>query len=148
MRSAIGIAAAWLLIAPHAADASSCVRPVIRKISFEKGAVCWTYSGKATHFEGRFAAGQKVTVRMSGVLLEYNETKKTIETKWSARVPSVTGPQGFSAEAAFDDERGELEVTVPAGGTYRFGFYPCAMWHNPGRVEICASAAGAKAPSP
>lgn len=146
MRSAIGIAAALLLIAPYPAGASSCVRPVVQQIRFEKGATCWTYSGKATHFEGRFSAGQNVTVRMSGVLLEYNEKKKTIETRWSARVPSVTGPQEFSAEGDFDDERGVLEVTVPAGGTYRFGFYPCAMWHNPGQVEICASAA-AKAPS-
>src|SRR5690242_20286422 len=85
-----------VLLASFPAGASSCVKPVTQKIAFAKGATCWTYSGKATHFEGSFAAGQKVTVTMTGELLEYNEKTKAIETKWGARVPSVTGPRDFS----------------------------------------------------
>ncbi len=127
-------------LAPHAVDASSCVRPVTQKIAFEKGAVCWNYSGTATHFKGRFSAGQKLTVKMSGELLEYNERTKAIETKWAARTPSVDGPQDFHAEGDFGQDSGTLEVTVPKTGLYQFGFYPCAMWHNPGQVQICASA--------
>ena len=128
-----------LSLVPQAADASSCINPVKQKIVFAKGALCWTYSGKATHFEGRFSAGQKLTVKMSGALLEYNEKTKATETKWASRVPSVDGPQDFHAEGDFNKTDGTLELTTPRNGVYQFSFYPCAMWHNPGKVQICAS---------
>ena len=133
------LAGCALSLAPQAADASSCVKPVKQKIVFEKGAVCWSYSGKATHFEGRFSAGQKLTVKMSGELLEYNEKTKATDTKWASRGPSIDGPQDFHAEADFDKNDGTLELTTPRSGVYQFSFYPCAMWHNPGKVQICAS---------
>jgi hypothetical protein len=122
----------------QAADASSCVKPVTQKIVFKKSAACWTYSGKATHFSGSFSSGQKLTVKMSGELLEYNEQAKAMETKWESRIPSVDGPQDFHAEGDFDKDDGTLELTVPRNGVYRFSFYPCVMWHNPGKVQICA----------
>ncbi len=79
MRLAYGVLLAGfaLSLVPQAADASSCVKPVTQKIVFAKGAACWTYSGKATHFTGRFSAGQKLTIKMSGELLEYNEQDKS-----------------------------------------------------------------------
>jgi hypothetical protein len=135
----IRLAALILLFAPASAHASSCVKPVTEKIKFAKNAACWTYEGKATHFVGRFAAGQKLTVTMSGVLTEYDEkTRKTVAT-WAARVPSVNGPQDFSVEGDFEKSNGKLELIVPRDGNYRFGFFPCAMWHNPGKVQICAA---------
>jgi hypothetical protein len=30
-------------------------------------------------------------------------------------------------------------MTVPQSGVYQFSFYPCAMWHNPGKVQICTT---------
>lgn len=135
----IWLAGFALSLVPQAADASSCVKPVTQKIAFAKGAACWTYSGKATHFTGRFSAGQKLTVKMSGELLEYNEQKKVVETKWESRIPSVDGPQDFHAEGDFDKGDGTLELTVPHNGVYRFSFYPCVMWHNPGKVQVCAA---------
>lgn len=138
-RYRIWLAGIALSLVPQAADASSCVKPVTEKIVFGKGAACWTYSGKATHFSGRFSAGQKLTVKMSGELLEYNEQKKVMETKWESRIPSVDGPQDFHAEGDFDKDDGTLTLTVPHNGVYRFSFYPCVMWHNPGKVQICAA---------
>ena len=45
----------------------------------------------------------------------------------------------YFVEAPGSDDKGELAVVLPAAGQYRFGFYPCAMWHQQGEVEICAS---------
>jgi hypothetical protein len=131
------LAAFVLSLAPQAAVASSCIKPVTQRIVFGKGAPCWTYSGKATHFVGRFSAGQKLAVKMSGELLSYNEKTKVNEKTWEPRLPSVDGPQDFFAEGDFDKNDGTLELTVPHDGVYRFGFYPCVMWHNTGKVQIC-----------
>ena len=141
MRLAYGVllAGCALSFGPQAAGASSCVKPVKQKIIFEKGAACWSYSGKATHFEGQFAAGQKLTVKMSGELHEYNEKTKATATRWTSRVPSIDGPQSFHAEGDFNRDDGMLELTAPRDGVYQFSFYPCAMWHNPGKVQICAT---------
>jgi hypothetical protein len=131
------LAAVALSFAQQAAAASSCIKPVTRKIVFTKGVPCWTYSGRATHFSGRFSAGQKLAIKMSGELLSYDESTKTNEKKWEPRVPSVEGPQDFFAEGDSDKDDGTLELTVPQDGVYRFGFYPCVMWHNMGKVQIC-----------
>jgi hypothetical protein len=138
-RCRIWLAGIALSLMPLSAQASSCVKPVTQKIVFGKGAACWTYSGKATHFSGRFSAGQKLTVKMSGELLEFNEQTKVMETKWEPRIPSVDGPQDFNVEGDFDKNDGTLELTVPHNGVYRFSFYPCVMWHNAGKVQICAA---------
>jgi hypothetical protein len=140
-RNLILLAGYALPFAPFSAHASSCVQPVTQKIAFDKGATCWSYSGSATHFEGRFPAGQKVSVTMTGALLEYDDKTKKTTTKWAARVPSVDGPQDFHAEGDFDKNDGKLELTLPSSGIYKFGFFPCAMWHNPGKVQICAAPA-------
>ena len=51
------------------AAASSCNgNGATKKIRFEKGAVCWTYRGKAVYFEGRFSRGQTVAVKMLSLI--------------------------------------------------------------------------------
>jgi len=124
---------------PGASLASSCNREVIEQIRFQRGATCWTYAGKATHFVGRFSANQKVVIRMRGIIDEYDPKSKSITSSWIARQPALHGPGGFTAEASGADDSGKLDVILPSSGQYQFGFYPCAMWHQHGEVEICAS---------
>ena len=137
----------FLVFQSAPAQASSCRDPATQKIVFAKGASCWSYRGKATHFVGTFAKGQVLSVRMRGELQEFDERSKKIVTRWDIREPSVSGPGNFSAETK-EPGTGKLGVTLPASGQYEIGFYPCAMWHYRGEVEICASPGGAAAPSP
>lgn len=130
-----------LVLQSTPAQASSCRDPAIRKIVFGKGAICWSYRGTATHFVGTFAKGQTLSVRMRGELQEFDERSKKIVTRWDIREPSVSGPGNFMAEPERPGS-GKLEVTLPASGQYEIGFYPCAMWHYRGEVEICASSGG------
>jgi hypothetical protein len=128
-----------LVPAPGVSFASSCRNEVTEQIRFQRGATCWTYSGAATHFVGRFSAKQKVAIRMTGIVDEYDPKSKAITSSWAARQPSLEGPGGFHAEAPALDDSGKLDVVLPKTGQYRFGFYPCAMWHQQGKVEICAT---------
>ena len=128
-----------LALTSSASFASSCTREVTEQIRFQRGATCWTYSGTATHFVGRFSANQKVVIRMRGMIDEYDPRSKSITSSWAGRQPSLDGPGGFHAEATDVDDSGRLDVVLQRSGQYRFGFYPCAMWHQPGEVEICAS---------
>ncbi|MES1154971.1 MAG: hypothetical protein ABUL48_00940 [Pseudorhodoplanes sp.] len=130
---------AFLVQAPGVSFASSCRNEVTEQIRFARGAICWTYSGTATHFVGRFSARQKVAIRMTGIVDEYDPKSKSITSSWAARQPSLEGPGGFYAEAPALDESGKLDIVLPKSGQYRFGFYPCAMWHQQGKVEICAT---------
>lgn len=52
-------------------------------------------------------------------------------------IPEVTGSNGFNVGADMLNENGVLETTLPVSGKYEFWFFPCAMWNNFGRVEIC-----------
>lgn len=135
----------FLILQSAPAQASSCRDPAIRKIVFPKGAVCWSYRGKATHFVGQFAKGQVLSVRMRGELQEFDERTKKIVTRWDIREPAVSGPGNFMAEPQAGT--GKLEATLPASGQYEIGFYPCAMWHYRGEVEICVSPGGPAAPA-
>jgi hypothetical protein len=135
----------FLVLQSAPAQASSCRDPAIRKIVFAKGAVCWSYRGKATHFVGQFAKGQVLSVRMRGELQEFDERTKKIVTRWDIREPAVSGPGNFMAEPQAGT--GKLEATLPASGQYEIGFYPCAMWHYRGEVEICVSPGGPAAPA-
>lgn len=130
-------------VSPSLSFASSCRDAVVQRIEFAPGAVCWTYTGSATHFSGRFARGQRLSVRMRGELNEFDERTKTIVARWAAREPELRGPGNFFAETRIPGS-GVLEITVPVSGQYEIGFYPCAMWHFPGEVEICASALPAR----
>jgi hypothetical protein len=47
---------------------------------------------------------------------------------------SVSGPGGFFANG----ENGELDAILPRAGAYTFEIGPCAVWGNPGMIEICA----------
>ena len=134
-----------ILLQSAPAQASSCRDPAIQKIVFGKGASCWSYRGKATHFVGQFAKGQVLSVRMRGELQEFDERSKKIVTRWDIREPSVSGPGNFTAEPQAGS--GKLETTLPASGPYEIGFYPCAMWHYRGEVEICVSPGGAASPA-
>jgi hypothetical protein len=133
------LVAVYLVLTPGSLLASSCHREVTEQIRFQRGATCWTYSGTATHFVGRFSANQKVAIRMTGIVDEYDPKSKSIVSSWTGRQPSLDGPGGFHSEAPGIDDSGKLDVILPKSGQYRFGFYPCAMWHQQGKVEICAT---------
>ena len=45
---------------------------------------------------------------------------------------SVSGPGGFFANG----ENGELDAILPRAGAYTFEIGPCAVWGNPGMIEI------------
>lgn len=119
------------------AIASSCNgNGVTKKIRFEKGDLCWKYHGTAVDFVGKFSRGQKVAVKMSGVLDELGANGQTTSSI-EARDPYVTGPGEFYAGGNFE-EPGILRFIVPKNGTYTITFSPCAMQGNMGDVVICA----------
>lgn len=125
------------------AFASSCVDEVVAPIRFAKGAVCWSYDGKATHFTGRFSRGQRVTIEMRGQYSRVTDpvSEKT-ETVWAPRIPQIEGPNRFFVSAdppAEGAAAGRLEVILPETGEYKFGFSPCVMWHQNGHVSICTT---------
>jgi hypothetical protein len=136
--------AAFLLVALPLASAgnavaSSCVDPVAAAIHFQKGKSCWVYEGKATEFTGKFAGGQQVSATMYGLAYSANSgsaADEDLTVTWEARSPEINGPGNFYYDST--DEPGSVSTTLPAGGTYTFGFSPCAMWHAYGRVVICA----------
>lgn len=46
----------------------------------------------ATHFQGTFAAGQKVRVEMHGITHSYDQTfANSNKIEWDARSPSISG---------------------------------------------------------
>ena len=119
------------------AIASSCNgNGATKKIRFEKGSECWKYHGTAVTFVGKFSRGQKVAVKMSGVLEELGANGQTTSSI-EARDPYVTGPGEFYAGGNFE-ESGILRFLVPKNGTYTITFSPCAMQGNMGDVLICA----------
>ena len=125
------------------AAASSCVDEVVVPIRFAKGATCWSYAGKATHFSGRFARGQRLVVEMRGQYSRVTDpARETTETVWAARIPQIEGPQRFfvAAPPVEGAAVGRLEIILPATGDYKFGFSPCVMWHQYGEVAICTGA--------
>lgn len=108
------------------------------KIRFTPGAVCWDYEGTATHFQGTFAAGQKVRVEMHGITHSYDQTfANSNKIEWEFRSPSISGPDQKLLTPTADSEDGVIEATLPKSGTYTFDFSPCAMWNYYGLVRIC-----------
>lgn len=135
----LSLAVFFVCSASSHAFSSACIRPTYTKIRFSRGAICWQYQGKDTHFVGEFGAGQHVIVRMSGLAFYATGAEGTgVTSKWETRYPQVTGPGGYSAGADMLSGNGVLETTLPEKGKYEFWFFPCAMWNNFGRVEICA----------
>lgn len=113
----------------HPASASSCVNPKTVQITFEKASRCWTYNGDATHFSGRFAAGEKVIATSTGMAIfsdgiEWRTTRQ--------RDVDVRGPSGFWVDGTADQP-----LRLPRSGIYTFGFSPCAMWRLPGTFVVC-----------
>ena len=131
--------AAALALSPAlwaSALATSCSREVVTAIRFTGRQVCWTYRGSATSFVGKFSSGQRISAEMSGEATDYDPRSGSAAKVSRPRDPNVEGPGGF-----FDgvpDGPGVLTFVVPATGTYRFSFSPCAMWGAPGAVKICA----------
>jgi hypothetical protein len=134
------IAAALAFAGFSAASASSCRDPDIVRIEFAKGAYCWVYEGNATHFRGVFRKGQTVRVEMWGLAYFASPTgsdrPEDLAVEWNPRSVDATGPRDAFLQGG--DEDGALDAVLPYSGTYEFGFGPCFMWHNFGRVVICA----------
>ena len=135
---AIGAVSLVAALAGFAAPAfaSACDKVVVARIKMPAGQKCWTYRGAATAFVGDFSHGQTISAQMTGEQAEYDPRSGEVATAWRPRDPNVEGPGGFffgDAEAP-----GALTFVVPANGTYRFSFSPCAMWGAPGAVRICA----------
>lgn len=119
------------------AYASGCMQVRDTEIKFKRGKTCWEYSGNNTRYSGNFARGQSVTATMYG-LAGFMSDKNTVEKKWEARDPSVSGPDQFFKSSEADDEPGTMKFVVPRTGRYVFEFSPCAMWGYYGEVKICA----------
>jgi hypothetical protein len=129
--------------AASSVSASSCVDEVVAPIHFAKGAVCWYYAGKATHFTGIFSRGQRVVVEMSGEVWSVTDPALGLaKPGWTVRRPQIVGPHRFyvsSDPPATGVAAGRLETVLPESGEYKFGFSPCAMWHQYGHVAICTA---------
>jgi hypothetical protein len=113
------------------AMASSCVNPAYVPIRIARGAYCWTYEGRGTHFTGSFRAGQRLQVQMSG--LAYSGPGAN--ASWTPRNVEVTAPGGIFISG---NAPGRFDAILPRSGQYAISFGPCAMWHAFGRVVLCA----------
>ena len=133
---ALAAALALLPTLSTSALATSCTREVVTAIRFTAHQVCWTYRGSATSFVGKFSSGQRISAEMSGEATDYDPRSGSAAKVSRPRDPNVEGPGGFFFGAP--DGPGVLTFVVPATGTYRFSFSPCAMWGAPGAVRICA----------
>lgn len=118
------------------AMASACDREVVAHIRMPSGQRCWAYRGAATTFVGDFSHGQRISALMAGEQADYDPRSGRVATVTRPRDPNVEGPGGFFFGEA--EAPGALTFVVPANGTYRFSFSPCAMWHAAGTVQICA----------
>jgi hypothetical protein len=118
------------------ARAGSCDKEVAARIRFPTGQACWTYRGPATLFIGKFSNGQTISARMTGKETDYDPRSGSAATVSRPRDPNVEGPGGYFYGAP--DAPGTMTFVVPATGTYRLSFSPCAMWGAPGVVKICA----------
>lgn len=127
--SAVALCAA--LAAPLAAEAGR-VRdgdgPV--QIRFARGAVCWRYTGRAWQFTGRFARGQTVTVRATG-LATLGDGRRTW-TESHPRDPLMTYHRG----EAIEGEDGVYEI--PETAAYDISLWPHYMQGGLGTTTICA----------
>ena len=111
---------------------AGCNRPIVLPIRFQQGAVCWQHVGVGTTFTGRFDARQHVTATAIGQFVNADGKREWVTTgHWQI---SVSGPGGFNA----DGQNGELDAILPRAGEYTFEIGPCAIWGNPGMIEICA----------
>lgn len=130
--SALALAAA--LAAPLSADAArgrDGDGPV--QIRFARGAVCWTYTGRAWEFTGRFAAGQTLTIRATG-MATMGDGRRTWEEQ-QERFPTVSHHRGEPIDA--DDVDSNIFV-IPRSGLYDISLWPHAMQGGLGTTRICA----------
>ncbi len=118
------------------ARAGSCDKEVAAQIRFPAHQACWTYRGPATVFVGKFASGQSISAHMTGEATDYDPRSGSAAAVARPRDPNVEGPGGYFY--GVPDAPGVLTFVVPATGTYRLSFSPCAMWGAPGVVKICA----------
>ena len=111
---------------------AGCNRPIVAPIRFQQGATCWQHVGVGTAFTGEFGARQHVTAAAIGQFVNADGKREWVTTgHWQI---SVSGPGGFFASGV----NGELDAILPRAGTYSFEIGPCAVWGNPGLIEICA----------
>lgn len=106
--------------------ASGCNRPISKPITFERGAYCWSYKGKATDFYGNFRAGQKISVKLIG----------WDGTTWEALDPIARIGNNVLSTA---NNNGELSFFTQSSAKYTFDVSPCAYWGAVVQFTVCAS---------
>ena len=127
---AAGLAVNGFVLQAHA---SACNTPKSVQIRFTRGSTCWTYSGTAEVFTGKFKAGQSIQVSAVGPEQEMGANGKIV-THTSQRDVEV---QLLGSSQQIDMQNGQM--VTPATGTYTFTLYPCAIWGAPQKVQICTT---------
>src|SRR3974390_2632814 len=108
----IGLALIAILSCVGNSSGSACLYATVERIRFSKGAECWYYAGKATHFVGNFSRGQRVTVEMKGEMFEgAGPGGLLFKPTWTARVPSIEGPHKFYAGKVFAGDATEEDMS-------------------------------------
>lgn len=106
---------------------TSAAKPslVTKRIMFESGAICWSYTGPANQFVGKFKKGQRISVNM---------------IQRGGITPLAYGDLD-GINVAIDDKlnpTGLLDFVAPRTGIYTFGFLPAIIWNTSGTVSVCA----------
>ena len=129
------------ILTTHQAFASGCNTEIRKRISFERGATCWSFQGQANNFYGAFGAGQRISVELKGWSADIDtpEWKKN----WEPLDPYVSGPVQFFAKSSEPPEVGEdfsgkLFFVAPYKGYYTFTVGPCSYWRSHVRFMVCA----------
>lgn len=116
------------------AQASACNESKTVQIAFHRGATCWSYSGTAEFFTGKFKAGQRIMISAVGAEQEMGANGRLV-TRQAPRDIDVS-LKGSSTYPQLNNG----QMITPATGTYTFSLGPCAVWGLPAQVQICASA--------
>ena len=128
---AAGLAVGGVVLQAHA---SACNQSKTVQIAFHRGATCWSYSGTAEVFVGKFKAGQRIMISAVGAEQEMGANGQLV-THQAPRDIDVS-LKGAKPTVALNNG----QMVTPATGTYTFSLYPCADWGLPAQVQICASA--------
>jgi hypothetical protein len=102
------------------------MRPVVRQIKFQRGSVCYQFTGVATEFRGVFKGRQRIVARV----------RTNSEGMISADlVRSGKFVRSFETTELFGNK---VDFKAPTSGEYRFGVSPCSDWGTRVQFNVCA----------